>query len=308
MAGQVTLSLEIELGWGVHDINSKNKYNALSNQRKEESKTLDKLLAACDQLNIPISFDIVGHLLERSCDGRHPDAPHDPSWFSADPGGNVTSDPLFYAPDLIQSIVDASVNHEICTHTYSHVLCDSISSASLNWELKKVAQVHEEFGLSTPSSLVPPRGRVPSLETLADNGIEAIRVPYLGTAKSFTKLNYLRSAISPPVTEPTVDRGVTITHCTPLPSLTSPVLPDGSRPSHPLHATVPIRARQRFHRSYLSRGLKNAIRQDGHVHYWSHLYNMSNEYQLTTVIEFLDELKRAQDRGEANVVTINSIS
>jgi len=72
MGGKITLSVEIELGWGHHDKPDGNP--ALSEDREVETKALRRLLAVCDEHRIPITFDIVGHLLHESCDGIH-DAP-----------------------------------------------------------------------------------------------------------------------------------------------------------------------------------------------------------------------------------------
>ncbi len=118
MTGIVTISIEIELGWGYHDIGD---YRKLSDGRVAETKALSRLLSLCEELHIPITFDVVGHLLLEKCGGNH-DGPHPEGWFSADPGTDVSEDPLFYAPDLIQDIVDTDVDHEIGSHTFSHIV------------------------------------------------------------------------------------------------------------------------------------------------------------------------------------------
>lgn len=130
MAGVVTLSVEVELAWGQHDKGSEAFESVLSEGRTSETAALRRLLSTCDDLDIPISFDVVGHLFHDSCSGIH-QSPHDSGWFDADPGTDLDTDPLFYAPDLIRSIDDATTDHGICTHTYSHALCDEISTATL---------------------------------------------------------------------------------------------------------------------------------------------------------------------------------
>ncbi|WP_164974842.1 hypothetical protein [Halegenticoccus tardaugens] len=50
MSGRLTLSLEIELGWGCHDLGTLDR---LSRDGYEETRTLEWLLARCDELEIP---------------------------------------------------------------------------------------------------------------------------------------------------------------------------------------------------------------------------------------------------------------
>jgi len=154
MTGKITLSIEIELAWGHHD--QQTNHSLLSNRRKIETETLKRLLACCDEYQIPITFDIVGHLLETSCEGTH-DGPHETGWFGADPGTDVDSDPLFYAPDLVRMIRTAKVDHEICTHSYSHVLGDTADPAVIEWELRTVDALWERHGLKKTRVIHPPK-------------------------------------------------------------------------------------------------------------------------------------------------------
>jgi len=100
MNGVATLNVEVELGWGMHN---QSKYDHLSSDQSVETETLHQLLDLTDRLNLPITFDIVGHLLHDSCSGFHP-GPHPEPWWDEDPGTNNDSDPLFYAPNLIREI------------------------------------------------------------------------------------------------------------------------------------------------------------------------------------------------------------
>ena len=90
----VTLSLEVELGWGVHDVD---EYERISDRRERETDALERLLSACDKHGVPFSFDIVDHLFHAACSGEH-DSPHRDGWFDEDPGTDWKTDPLFYAP------------------------------------------------------------------------------------------------------------------------------------------------------------------------------------------------------------------
>jgi hypothetical protein len=137
MSGSVTLSIEIELGWGMHD---KQQYEHLSKDGSVERATLKKLIHLCDELNIAISFDIVGHLLLDSCHGSH-DGPYPVGWWAEDPSSNADDDPLFYFPEAIGWLSDSAVDHEICTHTFSHILLEEMEEDVLAAELETVKKI-----------------------------------------------------------------------------------------------------------------------------------------------------------------------
>ena len=120
MADAVTSSIELELGWGIHD---QAEYGHLSSDQSAETEALHHLLYLADRLNIPITFDIVGHLFHDSCSGSHP-GPHPESWWTEDPGTDSDTHPLFYAPHFVQEIQIRKTDYEIATHTYSHLLAD----------------------------------------------------------------------------------------------------------------------------------------------------------------------------------------
>lgn len=130
MPGSAIFSVEVELGWGYHDLQRPNKYAALSENREAKTEPLERLLGLCHRLNIPITFDVVGHLLLDDCPGTH-GGEYPADWFGADLGTDVESDPLLYAPDLVKMIEAAEVDHEICTHTF-HTLSVR-SSRRFHW-------------------------------------------------------------------------------------------------------------------------------------------------------------------------------
>ena len=162
MNGVVTLSIELELGWGMHDWA---EYGHLSSDRSAETEALHRLLDLADRLDLPITFDIVGHLLHDSCSGSHPGF-HPESWWDEDPGTCNDSDPLFYAPDLIREIRNRETDHELATHTYSHLLADEATAEELDDELATVNELHADVGLSAPTSIVMPRHQQPTIRFL----------------------------------------------------------------------------------------------------------------------------------------------
>lgn len=150
MTGIVTLSIELELGWGMHD---QAEYGQLSSDRSAETEALHRLLDLAGPLNLPITFEIVGQLFHDSCSGYHP-GPHPELWWDENPVTCNDSDPLFYGPDLVREIRNRKTDHELATHTNSHLLADEATSEELEYELATVDDLHADTGLPAPTSIV----------------------------------------------------------------------------------------------------------------------------------------------------------
>jgi hypothetical protein len=93
-----------------------------------------KLIELFDQYNIPVTWATVGHLLLKECsDDSHDWMQRIPyfnnrcwkyvqgDWFDHDPHSSLEKDPEWYAPDLVESILGSVTEHEIATHTFSHI-------------------------------------------------------------------------------------------------------------------------------------------------------------------------------------------
>lgn len=308
MTATVTLSIEVELAWGMHDTKGRDPATTISPQRVAETDALDALLETCEATGTPITFDIVGHLLETSCDGTH-DGPHEPGWFGADPGTDSDRDPWYYAPDLISAIAESNVAHELATHTYSHVLCAETTPEVLDWELKQARTLHEAFDIPQPMSLVTPRHQQPDPTVLRANDIEVLRTPLEAYNRPSSRFRTLVWSLrrSHPVGTPTWVDGVLQTLCTPHPSLTTHILQNGQRPPHPVFRAIPRRIRQRIHERYLVGAVDTAIEADGHVHLWTHLFNLANGAQMVPIRRFLTKLQRRVDDGNVKVVTMSDL-
>ncbi|PSQ50973.1 polysaccharide deacetylase [Halobacteriales archaeon SW_6_65_15] len=304
MGGKVTLSIEVELGWGVHDLDAAPH---LSADGSAERAYLSRLLNCADALDVPISFDVVGHLLQSACDGSH-EGPHRDGWFDADPGTDASVNPLFYAPEMVRDIVDRPSGHELCTHTYSHVPCQTVDEETVGWELDRAQSQIETVTGSKTVSIVPPRHSRPSSETLREAGIEIMRMSRDTSDKSrpgrLVELLYGPH----PTFEPRLVDGVVETYCTAYPSLTSSALPSGQRDPLAPFRLLPVRVRQSLQRQYLSRAIDAAVETDGHCHLWCHLYDLSNQYQWPVVRSFLEELAARRDSGDVRVLTMAELN
>jgi len=300
MSGSLTVSIELELGWGMHD---QQEYSHLSEDRYMEGEALRKLLAIADKHAVPISFDIVGHLFEKKCSGVH-EGPYPNGWWTADPGSGPDQNPLFYAPDLITAIREATVDHEICTHTYSHTLYDKMGPDILAAELEHVKTLHEDWELPKPTSIVFPRHQSNHYDILADFGINTVRHPISGygieASNPFRKLWWLLNR-DHPITQIQQRDDLLITPCTPHPSLTTGTLPNGQNSPHPVFRVIPARLRQRLHRQYLQSAVDNTVTSECHLHLWTHLYNMSNRFQFPVVRQAIEYISKVRDESDLTV-------
>lgn len=303
MPGSATISVEIELGWGFHDKANPLDVPELSNDGQAEREALEWFLDACDDDGVPVTFNVVGHLLLDSCSGNH-DGPHPDGWFDRDPGTDAGADPLYYAPDLVDRIRNADVDHEICTHTFSHVLLDEIDDAVVNWELDRVAEVHDEAVVS----LVPPRHRKPPYDVLRDHGIEVVRLPVEESIPSgaLGRFRWTLDRMHPVVIVTKVD-DIVETRTSPMMTLTSTALSKGVAQPHPAYRVLPEHYRKRRHARFLRRGLEQAIETDGHVHYWTHLYNLANDVQRGPVQSFLEDVWRAENHNSVRILRMEDL-
>lgn len=307
MTSIITLSIELEFGWGMHD---QAEYGHLSSDRSAETETLHRLLDLADRLNLRITFNIVGHLFHDSCSGSHP-GPHPESWWTEDPGTHIDTDPLFYAPDLIREILSREADHEIATHTYSHLLVDEATSEELDDELATVNNLHADAGLPAPTSIVMPRHQQPNYSILADRGIETIRRPMEGYGSSnsdwASTFWWLLIRDHPASTLRRQD-GILETTATPHPSLTAASLPTGQSRPHPLFSIIPQQIRQALHRQYLIDTVDKAAMKNRHVHLWTHVYNMANDGQWEPISDGLEYLAKRRDEGEILIKRMDELS
>jgi hypothetical protein len=295
--------MEIELGWGVHDLG---EYDRLSMDGRTERGALSDLLATLDQTRIPITFDTVGHLLLEGCSGDH-DSPHENGWFRSDPGTDYHTDGLFYAPDMVAEIQSRSVDHELCTHTFSHVLLDRVSEETCRWELDQVEGVHRQTVGQPPRSLVPPRHLLPTYDLLVDYGIDVVR-PAM-EAQSTTRRGRFAELFAGPLPRSDLRRhdGLVETTCTTYPSLTAPALPSGQGVSHPAFRYIPLSIRKHTHLRKLKQATRAVTADGGHLHLWCHLFDLCNPHQSAVVDTYLDWLAAFRAKNDLTVAPMKDL-
>ena len=274
-----------------------------------ETEALHCLLDLADRLDLPITFDIIGHLIHDSCSGSHP-GPHPELWWNEDPGTYNDSDPLFYAPDLIREIRNRETDHEFATHTYSHLLADEATAEELDDELATVNELHADVGLPAPTSIVMPRHQQPDYSILVNHGIETIRRPmedYGSSESNPVSTFWWLLTRDHPASTLKRQKGILETTVTPHPSLTATSLPAGQSRPHSVFAAVPKYVRKRLHNQYLLDAVDIAKEENRHIHLWSHLYNFANDLQWNTMKPGLNHIGNLQSNNKIDVVPMRNL-
>lgn len=185
-AASVSISADFEHSWAFRAWPAAVRSQKGGNERRN----IPFIIRLLEQYSIPITWATVGHLFLESCERgacglAHPDMPRPlvngrflGDWYLHDPCTNVRKDPLWYAPDLIQDIINSKVTHEIGTHTFSHFdFRLNYSSENLVCrELEECRRVMEPFGV-IPKSLVFPHNETEYsyAKQLFDLGVIALR-------------------------------------------------------------------------------------------------------------------------------------
>ena len=169
--GSVVISLDAELGWGFHDF-AEPPTDRVESGRRGWTTCLE-LLEAFD---VPATWAVVGHLMLESCDGEHADHPAPDGWFDRERTAWRDREDLRFGPDLVRAILESDVDHELGSHSFSHVLFGhpDTSSELARAELERCHELAAEWGLDL-ESFVYPRNDVGHRDVLAEAGVSAYR-------------------------------------------------------------------------------------------------------------------------------------
>lgn len=307
MTAKVTLSMEIELGWGYHEVEKKDKYESFSEGRKEETRCFKELIGLCDDLKLPFTFAPVGHLFLRECDGNH-EGPYRDDWFKEDPGTSWEEDPLFYAPDIIKMIKDADVDHEIGTHTFSHVSLDEVSKETLESEFEKTWKIYQKWGIEKPVSMIGPKHTDTDLKNF---GIKVKRLPppnYIPFYSYGKVRNLFDLLFRKPLSRNPKKNDTIVTYAERHDPFSAPFLKNRGKELPIIFKAIPSKVRQWIHYRNLKKSLDNAISSNSYIHYWAHLHTLANEEQFEPVKKFLKYLSKKIRAEETRIVLMKDLS
>lgn len=177
-SGTFTVSIDTELAWGTFD--TAEGYAKYERAYRNARQVVDRLCAAFDTYEIPVTWAVVAHLVD-DCDRTHAHAPKIDlgwcdDWYASLPCQTGLDPDLWYAPDVVEPIQSAAVDHEIGLHGYSHLIlgADNCTPEAASSELSAAVDTLRANGID-PTSFVFPRNRVAHLEVLREHGLTAYR-------------------------------------------------------------------------------------------------------------------------------------
>lgn len=188
----VIISADFELAWAWQWSKVKNPLELVIEKAQNARKNIPLILDLCKKYNIPITWATVGHLFLPSCNiNSHKHIKtlksfenqywkfEKEDWFANDPYSNYKKDPYWYAPDLIQQIINSPVKHEIACHTFSHIDCRNgiCSDEVFNGEVDACKKEAEKLNIRL-RSFVHPAHTIGNLDNLVKQGFTNFRTDY----------------------------------------------------------------------------------------------------------------------------------
>ena len=280
--GALCISIDVELAWGVWDIVTPGD---IANCLRLERGIVRRLVELFERYDIPVTWAVVGHLLE-----RRPDRPD-------------SEVPAWYAPDVIDAIRGSRVEHEIGSHSFGHVYFAELSRDEAEADLARMRDVHQRHDLSY-ESFVFPRNMVAHEGALARAGVRVFRGKdrgwfTLARGRLARRVTHLADAIvpvTPAVVEP-VSRADGLVE---LPGSMLLMSRNGLRRLI-LPRLVKLKAK---------RGLRAAVRSRRVFHLWFHPSNFyfDAEGQFGALEAVLEEAARLRRAGRLDVRTMRSFA
>nr|WP_239639507.1 polysaccharide deacetylase family protein [Halobiforma nitratireducens] len=292
-AGSVVLSLDAELGWGFHDLDRPPVDRVESGRRGWH-----RMLELCTEYDVPATWAVVGHLMLESCDGVHAEHPAPPGWFARERGEWADREDLRFGPELVTELLESPVDHELASHSFSHVLFDrpETDRRLARAELERSLEIAADWGESI-ETFIYPRNAVGHRDVLAECGVTTYRgrsPTYDGVRGLFDSTVRSRSM----VVEPTVDEYGLVN----VPA--SLFLFGFEGPVRTVAESIwedPMVVQAR-------RGIDQAVRNGGCFHMWLHPNNLTRKRDDRRMRAILSYLDRRRAETDLTVETMGEIA
>jgi len=173
--GYFLFSLDTELAWGHFD---SFKPGMFSPDGERERKAIIRILDMLDEFDIVATWAVVGHLFYEKCEKCEicPVLDWKGKYTSFDQIYDANH-PLWYGADIMKTLVQRSVRHEIGFHGYTHRLFneDSLSRNEAEIEIKEWLRVTQRMNVKHPQAVVFPRNQVGHLDLFKEYGFVCYR-------------------------------------------------------------------------------------------------------------------------------------
>jgi peptidoglycan/xylan/chitin deacetylase (PgdA/CDA1 family) len=282
--GALTISIDLELAWGVWDILTPED---LRLAESAERPICAALLDLFDRYQVAATWAIVAAVLDHRSGQAQPGAPA--SW---------------YAPDIVERIAKARAGHEIGSHGGRHIYFADVAEARARDDLAFAAEVHRANGLPF-RSFVFPRNAVGHLGALAEAGLRTFRGPDVGwTGAARRAGRRIGQAVNLadkmlPVPPPAVT-AIRTGRLVDIPGSMQMLGRNGPR-----RFLLPAVTRAK-----LRMGLARARRSGGTFHFWFHPSNFyyRRDEQLDTIAWFLAHAADEAARGHIEIRTMGAFA
>ncbi|GAB3664494.1 polysaccharide deacetylase family protein [Halopiger thermotolerans] len=291
--GSVVVSLDAELGWGFHD------FDTLPTDRVESGRRgWSVMLDLLSEFEIPATWAVVGHLMLESCDGRHAEHPAPEGWFERERTEWADRADLRFAPDLVDALLAADVDHEFASHSFSHVLFGQPETDRelAEAELRRSTEIAAEWDQSV-ETFVYPRNDIAHRDVLADYGLQAYRgrSPTRDGVRGIFDSTFRDQSM---LVEPVVDEYGLVN----VPA--SLFLFGFEGPARTVAESIwedPMVVQAR-------RGIDEAVESDGIFHMWLHPNNLTHERDDRRMRAILAYLDQKRSNTDLTVETIGEVA
>ncbi len=301
MTGSVVFSVDAELAWGVHDLHPLSDEQV---QRCQQARTRwRQLLDLFEMSETPATWAIVGHLL--TDDWRYGTShPLYPEWFEVAYDGFENDSSQWLGRDLIDAVALASVEHEIASHSFSHVIFPEIDAAVAAAECRLARTVGNQYGFEC-TSFVFPRNKIAHRDVLAEcgftcyRGLRPSRLPAIPGLRGLGLLaGSLTGGVTPPTVTPVVDEFGLV-------NVPASMFLGGFR-GQPWSSVAAVTADPAV--KLARKGIDRAGERDELFHMWLHPNDLTSQRYIDRVSEILAyvELKRRQ--GDIRVETMADVA
>ena len=213
--GIFCISIDLELLWGVHDVDYRKHAASVSKVRV----IVKRLLTLFEKYDVGATWAAVGHLYLSSCKPvhgvKHPEIVRPKyswftdDWFAPDPATNIKHDPLWYGEDIID-LIRKHKKQELASHSFSHIIFGDTgcSRRAAESDIKMAVKLAAKKRVKL-SSFVFPRNSEGYHEVLTKQGFKAFRGDdpywYKGTGGMYKPLMLVDMLLlrTPPCSRPT---------------------------------------------------------------------------------------------------------
>lgn len=310
--GALVISIDTELAWSAmhHDHLAA---GLLDPERAiAEREIVRRLLDLFDEYETRATWAMVGHLFLSACEpvdgSTHPEITRpgyswlDRDWFARDPGTDLLRDPMWYGTDLLEMITESEVDHEIGSHSFSHLIVGDpeCGEQAFRDDLEACRKVAVDSGVDL-RSFVYPRNTIGHIEVLTDAGFSAYRgvrpAPFANMSPLARKVASVVDKLTPMAGSAVFPQREGSIWNIPATSLFAPL----DRPGY-----MPIRgwvAQQR-------RRLRQASGLNSLYHLWFHPHNLLDDpdQSLEALAELLDESKELRSSGELENLSMSDLA